>query len=120
MLDLAAPTGSGLLLATTPDGLLVSDDDGMTFSPFEPQPPTRLLHVEPVGERTTARLNGVDTDGQVWLSGPDGWTQVGSIGGPVTAFAVADAGVLLAATEEAVLRSSDGGASWSSITELVT
>lgn len=105
----------GSLLVTTAEGLLRSHD-GQPVEPFDPPPPTTLAQVE---QPPSSGLTGVDTDGTVWtLDGT--WASPGSLPGPPTAFAAADDGTLVAATEQEVLRSSDAGATWEAVATVGT
>jgi len=121
--DLAhLPDGAGLLV-TTADGLLVSQDDGASFRPFSPGPPSTLLHVDSTAGITGASgaggagVMGIDTEGRAWGLTGEEWVELGTIGGPPAAFEVAPDGTLLAATEDEILRSGDAR-TWTVLAEL--
>lgn len=66
------------LYATTEQGLLVSTDDGMTFTAADSAPLLVLISSSPADASTEAFLVGIDVDGYVHTS-PDGvtWTSIG-------------------------------------------
>lgn len=100
------------VLVTTPDGLLVSDDDGVTFAAVPAAPPLVLLAADPDGV-----VVGVDTAGTVWTgdAGTDGvpgsWVRTGAVEEAPTALAVA-AGRLYAADGRGLVVSDDRGGTW--------
>ncbi len=127
--DLALEPAASALLATTADGLLSSSDRGATFTAFVPQPPVLLSQVEPVttpeGDSTSSDstssqsgLAGVAVDGTVWRLRGGEWTTTGALAGPPVAFAVTPDGGLLAATEQEIVRSDDGGQTWQQVAVL--
>lgn len=96
------------VLATTPDGLLVSDDAARSFRAVVDGP--RLLVVD----WSPRVLAGVDPSGTVWvaehLGGP--WQQRGRLSGSPQAFDAADDGRLFGADDEGVKVSDDEGRTW--------
>jgi hypothetical protein len=114
--DLAAdPAEPDRVYATTPQGLLVSNDEGETFLPVTGAPALFLLTLTPERE-----FIGIDVDGKVWAS-HDGaaWTQRGqTVGAPqALAFVGGDAPWILIADDRGVVASDDYGAT---VTELVS
>lgn len=88
--DLVA-TDNGIYAAAE-EGLLRSDDDGMTFVPVEGAP---LLYA--LDARTDATLVGVGTDGALWEEDADQtWQRLEAVDGAVQAFAaIGDARIVL-------------------------
>ena len=124
--DLAHLPDGASVLVTTADGLLVSQDDGASFQPFSPGPPSTLLHVDTIAGSTGAGgadgaggagVMGIDTEGRAWGLTGEQWVELGTIGGPPAAFEVAPDGTLLAATEDEVLRSGDAR-TWTVLADL--
>jgi hypothetical protein len=106
------------LYATTEQGLLVSTDDGMTFTAADGAPLLVLIASSPADVTTEAFLAGVDVDGYV-LTSPDGvtWTSTG-LAPPLTdAVAVGNDGSIVVAGIEGVHRSDDRGATWTMMAE---
>ena len=106
------------LYATTEQGLLVSTDDGMTFTAADSAPLLVLIASSPADVSTEAFLVGVDVDGYVHSS-PDGvtWTSIG-LAPPLTdALAVGNDGSIVVAGIEGVHRSEDRGATWTMMAE---
>lgn len=115
----ADPLSSTTLLATTEDGLMVSQDAGATFEAAANQPPRPLPFVDhiPAGARDGATtLAGLDAEGTLWLLTNDTWTSAGPKNGTPEAFTALDADTYLAAFHGDVYRSSDGGATWHPVT----
>ena len=104
------PGDPDTVLATTPDGVQVSTDAGAVFGPVAGAPP--LLTVD----WSRQLLAGADVSGTVWVAAgarPDGlWQERGRLSGPPQAFTVAPDGRLLAADDEGVQASQDGGRTW--------
>lgn len=97
-----------ILLGTTPEGLLLSSNRGVSFSNVPAAPP--LMLVTWGGDRFV----GVSPDGRVF-SAPSGdarWTEHGSIGGQPIAMA-ADRDYVAVHAGTAILESTDGGRSFS-------
>ena len=107
----ADPTTPDRLVATTDEGLVVSDDGGATFGPHDRQPPEPLLLVDHAG----TALVGMGLDGTVWSLQDGTWHVAGSPGGAPEAFTAIDAETLLAAVDAVVLRSEDSGQTWDAI-----
>jgi hypothetical protein len=106
------------LYATTEQGLLVSTDDGMTFTAADSAPLLVLIASSPADVSTGPFLVGIDVDGYVHTS-PDGvtWTSVG-LAPPLTdAVTVASNGSIVVAGIEGVRKSEDGGATWTLMAE---
>jgi hypothetical protein len=106
------------LYATTEQGLLVSTDDGMTFTATDSAPLLVLIASSPADVSTEAFLVGIDVDGYVHTS-PDGvtWTPLG-LAPPLTdALAVGNDGSIVVAGIEGVHRSEDRGATWTMMAE---
>ncbi|WP_125776166.1 F510_1955 family glycosylhydrolase [Antribacter gilvus] len=107
-----------IILATTQDGLHVSDDAGSTFAPVIGAP--SLLFVDPGPGGT---LVGIDASGLVWTGSEvfDSWKRHGMAPGKPQAMAyLADdadgsAGWLLVAGEAGVSATSDLGATWEDV-----
>lgn len=104
------PSDPERVLATTPDGLMLSRDAGASFRPVRGAP--RLLTVD----WSTGGLAGAEPDGTVWgAPGADPeaeWERRGRLTGAPQAFTVAQEGKLLAADDSGVQISADGGSSW--------
>lgn len=105
------------LFATTEEGLLVSTDDGATFSPVEGAPALLLISSSPT-VATAPFLAGIDVNGVVHTS-PDGatWTAVGTAPAGAEALSVSRNGALVVAGLAGVHRSDDGGTTWVSVVE---
>lgn len=106
------------LYATTEQGLLVSTDDGMTFTAAEGAPLLVLIASSPADVSTEAFLVGTDVDGYVHTS-PDGvtWTSIGLAPALTDALAVGNDGSIVVAGIEGVHRSEDRGATWTMMAE---
>lgn len=107
-----------MLYATTEQSLLVSKDDGMTFTPVDEAPLLVLIASSPTDSSTEAFMVGVDVDGYVHTS-TDGltWTSSG-LAPPLTeAISVGSGGSIVAAGISGVHRSDDRGATWAVIAE---
>ena len=91
---------SGRLVALTPDGVVVSDDDGATFSPWEGAPLLVVAGSSPDGNH----LAGIDSSEQIWISsaGDTTWEQVGTAHGAAHAITVTDSGALLIVDDSGV------------------
>ena len=111
--SLSWDTAAEALYATTEQGMLVSRDDGMTFTPVDEAPLLVLVASSPEDESTDPFLVGVDVDGYVHTS-TDGvtWTSIG-LAPPLTdALAVGSDGAIVSAGISGVSRSEDRGATW--------
>jgi photosystem II stability/assembly factor-like uncharacterized protein len=102
---------ANLVLGTSQEGLLRSDDGGQTFTIVAGAP--RLAFID----WSRSGLYGVDVSGVVWSSTDDGtrWERRGELGTQPEALTVTDAGQLLAASGEGVVSSDDGGATFRNI-----
>jgi hypothetical protein len=106
------------LYATTERGLLISTDDGMTFTAADGAPLLVLIASSPADVSTEAFLVGIDVDGYVHTS-PDGvtWTSIGLAPALTDALAVGNDGSIVVAGIEGVHRSEDRGATWTMMAE---
>ncbi|WP_084965408.1 WD40/YVTN/BNR-like repeat-containing protein [Thermoactinospora rubra] len=112
MIDLAGNAGQpDRVYATTPDGLQVSDDGGVSFKTVPGAP--LMSHVDsPVKDM----LIGVGAEGQVHVSRDAGksWLAVAKLPGPAAAFTAVDSATLLVALEDGtVMESKNGGTDFS-------
>ena len=110
MADFAvSPDDPDVVMATTEQGLLRSDDGGGNF---EPVPAAPILLLVTWGDDGT--IVGVEPDGTVYVSSDDGlsWQQRGSLDASPQALTATDAEEIFAAVEGAILASSDGGRSF--------
>jgi hypothetical protein len=105
--DLAAdPSDPDRLYATTAEGLVLSEDGGMTFSPVEGAPPLYLVTATRGGE-----LVGIDVHGTVQRFDGARWSAHGVVEGTPEAFAWVEGASpwLLVADERGVVASDDLG-----------
>lgn len=103
--DLLA-TDRGLLM-TSVAGLASSPDGGESFQQVEGAPAVVLLAA------TEDTVIGVDLEGTLWRSGPDGqWAAEGAAPGQVFALAALPSGDVIVSTESGLQRTSDLGQSW--------
>ena len=88
------------LVALTPDGVMISDDHGATFSLWEAAPLLVVVASSPDGNR----LAGIDSSERIWTSvaGETTWQQVGTAHGAADAVAVTDSGALLVVDDSGV------------------
>ncbi|WP_149359374.1 F510_1955 family glycosylhydrolase [Lolliginicoccus suaedae] len=101
-----SPLDNDEILATTPDGLARSRDEGKTFEPVPGAPSLVLLSWPENGP-----LVAVDAESTVYISSDSGetWQEREALTDrPQALFASAD-GEILVATEHSIFRSSDGG-----------
>jgi len=95
------------LYATTPEGLAVSEDDGMTFILDPAAPALYLVAVDRRGG-----LAGVDTTGTLWTRGPgEDWDHGHTVTGTPQAVAVDGARVYVA-DDRGIAFTEDAGATW--------
>lgn len=101
-----SPEDPDVLIATTEQGLVQSADGGRTFEAVSDAP---LLVF--VGWAEDGTLAGVTPEGVLYTAdAPDGdWTERGNVGGQPEALTVHSADEIYAATDGAVLFSTDGG-----------
>ncbi|AGP54059.1 F510_1955 family glycosylhydrolase [Streptomyces rapamycinicus] len=106
-LDIAvAPDNAGLVLATTAEGVARSTDGGKTFTKGK-QPVMAFL-----SWKAKNALYGVDTSGKLNHSADGGatWKKLATVpGGQPQALTAVDTGHILAATQNGVYESRDGG-----------
>ena len=92
---------------TSFDGLSISTDTGMTFQLIDDAPSLVLL----AGDDD--EIIGVDLDGTVWRSEPQGgWSPVGTTPAQIHALVLLPSGEMVIATESGLQRSSDLGQTW--------
>lgn len=84
---------SGQILATTPNGVRQSTDNGASFTALSGAPPLAVLNVSPDHQK----LIGVGSGGKIWIStaGSGTWAEAGTVHGPVQAIAITNAGDML-------------------------
>ncbi|MDQ4051339.1 MAG: exo-alpha-sialidase [Actinomycetota bacterium] len=106
-----SPKDANVLIATTPRGLVQSNDGGGTF---EVVPGAPLM--EFVGWAEDGTLAGVTPEGVVYTAdSPAGdWTEGGNVGGRPEALTVHSAEEIYGAANGAILVSTDGGATFDS------
>ena len=111
LISLAAVDESAPLIATDGNGQLLSIDTGSGETRELGGP--LMMHIDITPDGTLA---GIDADGVVRVSTDTGrtWRETGSIRGQPAAFTISDQG-WYAATETAVYRSTDDGATWSNV-----
>jgi len=103
------PDDAAHVLATTPSGLLASDDGGRTWNPV-PAPP--LLFLSWADDGTLA---GTGTDATIYVSADRGatWTETGRLPGfPEALLAIDVETMIVAVQERGLYDSTDGGRSW--------
>lgn len=110
-----SPDDESTVVITTEDGPLVSSDSGQTFDGLDGAP---LLVL--VDWPRTDEFYGIGPAGDVHVSADGGgsWAEQGTIGAPPQAMTVGADGTVYAATEEAIVRSDDGGASFTVVVDL--
>ena len=104
-----SPLNPNDVLATTPDGLQRSRDQAATFVPVDSAPPLIFLSWPDRGP-----LVGVDPGGAVYVSNDadDIWTARRTFGERPQALFASDNRQVFVATDQAIYRSSDGGANF--------
>lgn len=96
-----------LLYATTPAGLQVSEDAGLTFRVDADAPQLYLLSTDQNGN-----VAGVDTSGTVWaLSASQNWASGGTVEGTPQALAIHGTRIYVA-DDRGISFTDDVGASW--------
>ena len=105
---LADPIVPGKLYATTEAGVLVSDDDAVTFHLDEAAPNLYLIDIDSARQQ----LVGVDASGSVWRRTTDTWIRGGTVTGVAQAFTSHD-GRVYVADDRGIAFSDDDGATWS-------
>jgi hypothetical protein len=99
--------GGGLLYATTPDGLAISRDQGVTFAVDATAPTLYLIAADEQGA-----LAGVDVNGSIWSRSPgQSWVQGGSVTGTAQALA-AEGHRIYVADDRGIALTDNGGTSW--------
>ncbi|ANH40444.1 BNR/Asp-box repeat protein [Nocardioides dokdonensis FR1436] len=111
VVDIAADPGSDALVVTSEAGPLLSTDAGATFAPIAEAPVMVLVDWAEGGS-----LVGVDPSGQVFTADdPGSWTSRGTVDGAVQALTTGSQGAIYVTTQDALLRSDDGGESFSTV-----
>lgn len=105
------PEDADVLIATTEQGLVQSDDGGRTFEPL-PGAPLMVF----VGWAEDGTLAGVTPEGALYKADApsEDWTESGDLGGQPEALTVHSAEEIYAAANGNVLVSTDGGATFES------
>lgn len=105
-----SPKDADVLIATTQQGLVQSDDGGRTFEVVAGAPPMVF-----VGWAEDGTLAGVTPEGDLYAAdAPTGdWKERGDLGGQPEALTVHSAEEIYAAANGTVLVSTDGGATFS-------
>ncbi|MGV8858928.1 F510_1955 family glycosylhydrolase [Rhodoglobus sp.] len=100
------------LYATTPDGMMVSDDAGQSFSSLADTP---LLYLLAAPSDVEGALVGVDVEGVVWVRSAEGeaWSDRGTVEGTAYALTTGTGGERIALIDDrGLVESFDGGESW--------
>jgi len=107
-----SPSDPDTLVATTEQGLALSTDGGRSFAPMEAAPLLQL-----VSWTDDSVLVGVAPDGATYVSDDDGqsWQQRASLQGRPEALTAVGRQVFVALAGGTVVRSTDGGASYSTM-----
>lgn len=99
------------LYATTPDGLAISQDGGMTFVIDSTAPPLYLVAADQDGT-----VAGVDTSGTLWTRSADqNWAHGGAVKGTPQALAVDDTRIFVA-DDRGISSTDDLGGTWTVLT----
>ena len=104
------------LYATTPEGMLVSDDAGKSFSSLADTP---LLYLLAAPSDVAGALVGVDVEGVVWVRAAEGgpWSDRGAVEGTAYALTTGADGERIALVDDrGLVESFDGGESWTVLT----
>lgn len=116
--DLAIEPSIASIVATTENGPVISDDLGQTWQSIERAP---LLVLVEVGFDTDSerRVFGVDVHGALHVS-PNGleWQSLGVLPIQPDAFGVGESGTIVIVNTQSVMKSRDGGQTWSQIADL--
>ena len=104
---LADRTTPGRLYATTEAGVVVSEDDAVTFRVDPTAPALYLLGTDALKQQ----LVGVDTGGSIWRRTGGTWVRGGAVTGPVQAFTSHD-GRVYVADRRGIAFTDDDGATW--------
>ncbi|WP_100812084.1 hypothetical protein [Microbacterium sp. BR1] len=104
-----------LVTATTPDGLTISRDGGITFTPLANAPALLVITADPTVEEG---IIGVDADGTIWTgSSIEGavWETAGNATGAASAIAASLDGAVAIADEGGVRVTTDAGNTWRNV-----
>ena len=104
-----------VVTATTPDGLMVSRDGGVTFAAVANAPGLLVITADPTVEEG---IVGVDVDGTIWTgSTKEGavWKAAGHATGVASAIAVSFDGAVAIADEGGVRVTTDAGNTWRTV-----
>ncbi|SOE59445.1 hypothetical protein SAMN06296378_0939 [Salinibacterium xinjiangense] len=104
---LADPIVPGKLYATTEAGVLVSEDDAVTFHLDAAAPNLYLIDIDTAQQQ----LVGVDASGSVWRRATDTWIRGGTVTGVAQAFTSHD-GRVYVADDRGIAFTDDDGATW--------
>ena len=104
---LADPIVPGKLYATTEAGVLVSEDDAVTFHLDAAAPNLYLIDIDSARQQ----LVGVDTSGSVWRRTAATWVRGGTVTGAPQAFTSHD-GRVYVADDRGIAFTDDDGATW--------
>jgi len=113
LLDFAvSPSDPEAIVGISERGVLRSADGGRTWDPVAAPPLTALAWGE-------SGLIGIAPDGAVLRAEDEAtnWQQLASLAGPPEALHAEGATLYAAATDRGVLRSDDGGATWSTVVQ---
>jgi hypothetical protein len=110
-----SPDDDSTFVVTTEEGPMVSTDAGQTLALLDGAPLLMLVDWPRSDE-----LYGIGVDGTVHVSvdGGTSWDERGSLDAGPLAMTVASGGAVFAATDEAIVRSDDGGESFTVVVEL--
>ena len=116
--DLAIEPSITSIVATTEDGPVISNDLGQTWQSIERAPLLVLVEAgfDTDGQR---RVFGVDVHGALHVS-PNGleWQSLGVLPIQPDAFGVGESGTIVIVNTQSVMKSRDGGHTWSQIADL--
>lgn len=101
-----------VVTATTPEGLMVSRDGGITFTTVANAPALLVITADPTVEEG---IIGVDSDGTIWTGGTtEGavWKTAGRATGVASAIAASSDGAVAIADEGGVRVTTDAGNTW--------
>ena len=109
------PMKADVVTATTPEGLMVSRDGGITFTAVANAPALLVITADPTVEEGVI---GVDADGTIWTgSTSEGavWKTAGHATGAASAIAASYDGAVAIADEGGVRITTDAGNTWRTV-----